>query len=114
MSWNCEAVEHSDGVGVEPVATFENLDGREDLNRRNFTDQEMVYANSAALWDAGRKETVVTATSNFSPTEPNRWKSCAPRDWDLHHCNDRSIRADAIVPSSRVQPLGLVEAECVH
>ncbi|KAG2522184.1 hypothetical protein JM16_005912 [Phytophthora kernoviae] len=68
------------GVDVEPVATFENLNGREDFIRRNFTDQEMAYCYSAphpAASFAGRwaaKEAVIKAISSASPTEPNVWK----------------------------------------
>ncbi|KAG1701488.1 hypothetical protein DVH05_010789 [Phytophthora capsici] len=68
------------GVDVEPVATFENLNGREDFIRRNFTDQEMAYCYSAphpAASFAGRwaaKEAVIKAISSSSPTEPNLWK----------------------------------------
>ncbi|KAE8980587.1 hypothetical protein PF004_g22496 [Phytophthora fragariae] len=68
------------GVDVEPVATFENLNGREDFIRRNFTDQEMTYCYSAphpAASFAGRwaaKEAVIKAISSSSPTEPNLWK----------------------------------------
>jgi fatty acid synthase subunit beta len=69
------------GVDVEPVATFENLHGREDFIRRNFTDQEMAYCYSAphpAASFAGRwaaKEAVIKAISSASPNEPNVWKS---------------------------------------
>ncbi|CAI5741155.1 unnamed protein product [Peronospora destructor] len=73
------------GVDVEPVATFENLNGREDFIRRNFTDQEMAYCYSAphpAASFAGRwaaKEAVIKAISSSTPTEPNLWKgACAP------------------------------------
>ncbi|KAG3164626.1 Fatty acid synthase subunit alpha [Phytophthora cactorum] len=68
------------GVDVEPVATFENLKGREDFIRRNFTDQEMAYCYSAphpAASFAGRwaaKEAVIKAISSSAPTEPNLWK----------------------------------------
>jgi fatty acid synthase subunit beta len=68
------------GVDVEPVATFENLHGREDFIRRNFTDQEMAYCYSAphpAASFAGRwaaKEAVIKAISGTSPNEPNLWK----------------------------------------
>ncbi|KAF1774831.1 HotDog domain [Phytophthora cactorum] len=68
------------GVDVEPVATFENLNGREDFIRRNFTDQEMAYCYSAphpAASFAGRwaaKEAVIKAISSSAPTEPNLWK----------------------------------------
>ncbi|KAL4175947.1 hypothetical protein KRP22_000905 [Phytophthora ramorum] len=68
------------GVDVEPVATFENLNGREDFIRRNFTDQEMAYCYSAphpAASFAGRwaaKEAVIKAISSSSPSEPNLWK----------------------------------------
>ncbi|CAI5733880.1 unnamed protein product [Peronospora farinosa] len=68
------------GVDVEPVATFENLNGREDFIRRNFTDQEMAYCYSAphpAASFAGRwaaKEAVIKAISSSTPTEPNLWK----------------------------------------
>jgi phosphopantetheine--protein transferase-like protein len=68
------------GVDVEPVATFENLHGREDFIRRNFTDQEMAYCYSAphpAASFAGRwaaKEAVIKAISSTSPNEPNVWK----------------------------------------
>ncbi|CAH0517169.1 unnamed protein product [Peronospora belbahrii] len=68
------------GVDVEPVATFENLNGREDFIRRNFTDQEMAYCYSSphpAASFAGRwaaKEAVIKAISSSTPTEPNLWK----------------------------------------
>ncbi|CAI5714225.1 unnamed protein product [Hyaloperonospora brassicae] len=68
------------GVDVEPVATFENLNGREDFIRRNFTDQELAYCYSAphpAASFAGRwaaKEAVIKAISSSAPTEPNLWK----------------------------------------
>ncbi|ETO78797.1 holo-[acyl-carrier-protein] synthase [Phytophthora nicotianae P1976] len=68
------------GVDVEPVTTFENLNGREDFIRRNFTDQEMAYCYSAphpAASFAGRwaaKEAVIKAISSSAPTEPNLWK----------------------------------------
>ncbi|KAI9921603.1 hypothetical protein PsorP6_002324 [Peronosclerospora sorghi] len=68
------------GVDVEPVATFENLHGREDFIRRNFTDQEMAYCFSAphpAASFAGRwaaKEAVIKAISSSAPTEPHLWK----------------------------------------
>ncbi|KAL4138997.1 hypothetical protein PRIC2_002497 [Phytophthora ramorum] len=68
------------GMGVEPVATFENLNGREDFIRRNFTEQEMAYCYSAphpAASFAGRwaaKEAVIKAISSAAPAEPNLWK----------------------------------------
>ncbi|TYZ68250.1 hypothetical protein PybrP1_005286 [[Pythium] brassicae (nom. inval.)] len=68
------------GVDVEPVATFENLHGREDFIRRNFTDQEMAYCYSAphpAASFAGRwaaKEAVVKAISSAALNKPNLWK----------------------------------------
>ncbi|TDH65379.1 hypothetical protein CCR75_002038 [Bremia lactucae] len=68
------------GVDVEPVATFKNLNGREDFIRRNFTDKEMAYCYSSpypAASFAGRwaaKEAVIKAISSSAPTEPNLWK----------------------------------------
>ncbi|TMW63553.1 hypothetical protein Poli38472_002494 [Pythium oligandrum] len=68
------------GVDVEPIMTFENLHGREDFIRRNFTDQEMAYCYSAphpASSFAGRwaaKEAVIKAISSSAPNEANMWK----------------------------------------
>lgn len=68
------------GVDVEPIATFEQLHGREDFIRRNFTDQEMAYCYGAphpASSFAGRwaaKEAVIKAISSATPDEPNAWK----------------------------------------
>ncbi|GAB9466788.1 hypothetical protein Gpo141_00004153 [Globisporangium polare] len=68
------------GIDVEPVATFENLHGREDFIRRNFTDQEATYCYSAAhpaASFAGRwaaKEAVIKAISSAASQEPNVWK----------------------------------------
>ncbi|CEG41510.1 fatty acid synthase subunit [Plasmopara halstedii] len=68
------------GVDVEPIATFENLNGREDFIRRNFTDQETAYCYSAphpAASFAGRwaaKEAVIKAISSAAPTESNLWQ----------------------------------------
>lgn len=69
------------GVDVEPVVTFERLDGREDFIKRNFTEQEMAYCYSAphpAASFAGRwaaKEAVVKAISSAAPNDPSGWKS---------------------------------------
>ncbi|GLD97526.1 hypothetical protein PINS_up006216 [Pythium insidiosum] len=68
------------GVDVEPIMTFENLPGREDFIRRNFTDQEIAYCRSAphpAASFAGRwaaKEAVIKAISSAAPNEANMWK----------------------------------------
>ncbi|KAG3101273.1 Fatty acid synthase subunit alpha [Phytophthora idaei] len=65
------------GVDVQPVATFENLNGREDFIRRNFTDREISYcysaahpaASFAARWAV--KEAVIKA---ISTTEATPWQ----------------------------------------
>ncbi|KAF4131937.1 4'-phosphopantetheinyl transferase domain-containing protein [Phytophthora infestans] len=80
------------GVDVEPVATFENLNGREDFIRRNFTDQEMAYCYSAshpAASFAGRwaaKEAVIKAISSSAPTEPNLWKGAGAPLCEIEIC----------------------------
>ncbi|TMW63542.1 hypothetical protein Poli38472_002483 [Pythium oligandrum] len=71
------------GVDVEPIATFENLKGRDDFIRRNFTEQEMAYCFSApspASSFAGRwaaKEAVVKAISSAAPNESNMCKGAS-------------------------------------
>nr|CCA25392.1 FAS2_PENPA Fatty acid synthase subunit alpha putati [Albugo laibachii Nc14]CCA25465.1 fatty acid synthase alphasubunit putative [Albugo laibachii Nc14] len=68
------------GVDVEPIATFECLDNRENFLSRNFTEQEIAYCKSAphpAASFAGRwaaKEAVIKAISNAAPSQPNLWK----------------------------------------
>jgi fatty acid synthase subunit alpha len=70
-------------VDVEPVVTFENLHGREDFIRRNFTDQEMAYCYSAphpAASFAGRwaaKEAVIKSMSSAAPNEAGMWKGAS-------------------------------------
>ncbi|RLN49670.1 hypothetical protein BBJ29_001201 [Phytophthora kernoviae] len=68
------------GVNVEPVATFENLNCRENFIRRNFTEQEMTYCYSAphpAASFAGRwaaKGAVIKAISSAPPHKAQRLK----------------------------------------
>ncbi|CCI41838.1 unnamed protein product [Albugo candida] len=68
------------GVDVEPIATFESLDNRDNFLSRNFTEQEIAYCKSAphpAASFAGRwaaKEAVIKAISNAVPSQPNVWK----------------------------------------
>ncbi|ETM01359.1 holo-[acyl-carrier-protein] synthase [Phytophthora nicotianae] len=77
------------GVDVQPVATFESLNDREDFIRRNFSDQESAYcysaphpaASFAARWAV--KEAVIKAISSVAPTESYLWQGAEASRRDI-------------------------------
>mmetsp|Transcript_17053 Transcript_17053/g.37202 ORF Transcript_17053/g.37202 Transcript_17053/m.37202 type:complete len:3767 (-) Transcript_17053:37-11337(-) len=68
------------GLDVEPVATFTNMENREQFIARNFTSKEIEYCNSSAdsaASYAGRwaaKEAVIKAMTSTSPNTRSLWQ----------------------------------------